>query len=203
MSRSRSHRPRPRRSGGSPAARSNRHAETGAPVARLSEEELYQEAAETPDALLLILDNVQDPHNLGACLRSADGAGAMAVITPKRHSAPMSDTVIRVACGAASSVPVVSVTNLARCLDRLREEAGVRIIGTADQADGTLYEADLTGPLAIALGAEETGLRRLSQEKCDSLVSIPMAGEVECLNVSNAAAVCLFEAVRQREWHGN
>jgi 23S rRNA (guanosine2251-2'-O)-methyltransferase len=150
--------------------------------------------------LLLILDNIQDPHNLGACLRSADGAGVTAVVTPKRHSAPVTDTVIRVACGAAASVPVVTVTNLARCLERLREEASVRIIGTADEADECLFEADLTGSLAIVLGAEETGLRRLSQEKCDSLISIPMLGQVECLNVSNAAAVCLFEAVRQRDW---
>ena len=198
MSRSRSRRSRQHRFGGSPAARANRHAGDGGPVARLSEEDLYRVAAETGDVLLLILDNVQDPHNLGACLRTADAAGAAAIVTPKRHSAPVSETVVRIACGAAASIPVVAVTNLARCLDRLRGESGVRVVGTADEAGECLFEADLTGPLAIALGAEESGLRRLSREKCDSLVSIPMFGEVECLNVSNAAAVCLFEAVRQR-----
>lgn len=182
-----------------PQARANRHATGGgAGIVRLSEDDLYRQAADDPDILILILDGVQDPHNLGACLRTADGAGAAAIVVPRHHSAPVSETVVRIACGAAASVPIVSVSNLARCLNRLREECGLRIVGTADAADEDLYEADLTGPLALVLGAEETGIRRLTREKCDSVVGIPMQGEVECLNVSNAAAVCLFEARRQR-----
>lgn len=145
-----------------------------------------------------MLDGVQDPHNLGACLRTCDGAGVLAVVTPKNHSCPVTETVVRIACGAAAHIPVVSVMNLARCLERLRDDCGLRLVGTADQATGGLYDADLTGPLALVMGGEETGLRRLTMENCDELIRIPMRGEVPCLNVSSATAVCLFEAVRQR-----
>ncbi|MCB1235044.1 MAG: 23S rRNA (guanosine(2251)-2'-O)-methyltransferase RlmB [Verrucomicrobiae bacterium] len=187
----------PRR-GRAPQARANRHAGPPGAIPRLSEDDLLEMAADAPDILVLILDGVQDPHNLGACLRTADAAGVSAVVIPKHHAVAVTETVVRIACGAAESVPVVQVTNLARCLDRLKDEAGLRVVGAADEADGGLHETDLTGPLAFAMGAEGAGLRRLTREKCDALVSIPMLGEVECLNVSNATAVCLFEAVRQR-----
>lgn len=164
----------------------------------MSEDELYGVAAGDSEILLLVLDGVQDPHNLGACLRSAEGAGVTAVITPKQRSSPVTETVVRIACGGAEHVPVVVVSNLARCLERLREEAGVRVIGTSDRALSDLYECDLTGSVAITMGSEEKGMRRLTEENCDELIRIPMRGEVECLNVSNAAAVCLFESLRQR-----
>ena len=148
--------------------------------------------------LLLILDGVQDPHNLGACLRSADAAGVHAVIAPKDRSAGLTPTACKIASGAAESVPFVQVTNLARTLKWLREEAGVWLVGTAGEAETTLYQADLSGPLGIVMGGEEKGMRRLTREGCDLLVSLPMAGAVESLNVSVATGVALFEAVRQR-----
>lgn len=147
--------------------------------------------------LLLILDGITDPHNLGACLRAADGAGAHAVVAPKDRACGLNATAAKVASGAAESIPYITVTNLARTLRELQER-GVRVIGTSDDADVALYGADLTGPLAIVLGAEGEGMRRLTRETCDQLVSIPMAGAVESLNVSVASAVCLYEAVRQR-----
>ena len=150
------------------------------------------------EPFLLVLDGVQDPHNLGACLRSAEGAGVQAVVVPRHKASPVTDTVVRISCGGAEHVPVIAVANMARFLTRLREEYGVRVVGTADQTDRGLHDCDLTGPLAIVLGAEGEGMRRLTRENCDELVRIPMAGHVECLNVSNAAAVCLFESVRQR-----
>ena len=191
---------RPNRShhGDNHVARQNQHDQAGAALAMLSESELYQLAESKPVPFFLILDGVQDPHNLGACLRSADGAGIDAIITPKNKAAKITDTVKRVACGAANHVPIVSVTNLSRCMTTLRDDYHVRIVGTSDQATVDLYDIELTGPLAIALGAEESGLRRLTTEHCDELIRIPMAGKVDCLNVSTATAVCLFEAVRQR-----
>lgn len=147
--------------------------------------------------LLLILDSVQDPHNLGACLRSADGAGVDAVIVPKDKAVGLTPVTRKVACGAAENVPFYQVTNLARTLRDLQER-GIWLIGTAGEATDTIYDADLKGSIAIVLGAEEKGMRRLTREHCDSLVHIPMAGSVESLNVSVAAGVCLFEAVRQR-----
>lgn len=146
---------------------------------------------------LLILDSVQDPHNLGACLRSADAAGIDAVIIPKDKSAPLNATVRKVACGAAETIPVVRVTNLARTLRALRD-AGVWIYGAAGEAETTLYDTDLSGPLALVLGGEGKGLRRLTREHCDGLLSIPLAGSVSSLNVSVATGICLFEAQRQR-----
>ncbi len=148
-------------------------------------------------ALLLVLDGVQDPHNLGACLRSADAAGVHAVIAPKDRAVGLTPTVRKVACGGADTVPFVQVTNLARTLRELKD-AGVWLVGAAGDASESLYDADLRGPIAIVMGAEEKGLRRLTQEHCDFLVRIPMAGSVESLNVSVATGVCLFEAVRQR-----
>lgn len=147
--------------------------------------------------LLLVLDGVQDPHNLGACMRTADAAGVAAVIVPKDRAAGLSATVRKVASGAAEAVPLIQVTNLARTLRWLKERE-IWIVGTDDQADHSLYGAKLTGPLAVVLGAEGTGLRRLTRENCDALVSIPMRGVVESLNVSVAAGVLLYEAVRQR-----
>ncbi len=147
--------------------------------------------------LLLILDGVTDPHNLGACMRVADGAGADAIIVPKDRSAQLNTTVSKVASGAAESMPFVAVTNLARAMREL-QEAGIWLIGTSDDADKTLYEVDLSGPVAIVMGAEGEGMRRLTKETCDELVSIPMFGGVESLNVSVASGVCLYEAARQR-----
>lgn len=146
---------------------------------------------------LLVLDGVTDPHNLGACLRSADAAGVDAVIVPKDKSALMTPTVRKVACGAAEVVPFVTVTNLVRCLETLKQR-GIWVQGAAGEAAQSIYKTDFTGPLAIVLGSEGAGMRRLTRETCDGLFSIPMAGEVSSLNVSVSAGVCLFEAVRQR-----
>jgi len=158
-------------------------------------EEALESAAGAP--LLLVLDGVQDPHNLGACLRSADAAGVAAVIVPRDRAAGMTPVVRKVAAGAAETVPLVAVVNLARTLRQLKER-GIWLVGTDDTADKALYEADLKGPLALVMGSEGEGLRRLTRECCDLLVSIPMAGAVESLNVSVATGVVLFEAVRQR-----
>ena len=154
------------------------------------------EAIEGPP-LLLILDGVTDPHNLGACLRVADGAGAHAIVAPKDHAVGVNATVAKVASGAAETVPYIMVTNLARTLNELKDFE-IRIIGTSDDAEQTLYDVDLTGPVAFVLGSEGDGMRQLTRKTCDQLVRIPMAGAVESLNVSVAAGVCLFEALRQR-----
>ena len=154
------------------------------------------DAVEGPP-LLLVLDGVTDPHNLGACLRVADGAGAHAVIAPKDHAVGVNATVAKVASGAAETVPYFMVTNLARTLNELKER-DIRIIGTSDQATQSLYDLDLTGPVALVLGAEGAGMRQLTTKTCDELVRLPMAGVVESLNVSVASGVCLYEAVRQR-----
>ena len=147
--------------------------------------------------LILVLDGVTDPHNLGACLRVADGAGAHAVIAPKDHAAGINATVAKVASGAAETVPYFMVTNLARTLNELKER-NIWVIGTSDQATQTLYQADLKTAVALVLGAEGDGMRQLTAKTCDQLVSIPMLGAVESLNVSVASGVCLYEAVRQR-----
>ncbi|RUM52784.1 MAG: 23S rRNA (guanosine(2251)-2'-O)-methyltransferase RlmB, partial [Marinomonas sp.] len=147
--------------------------------------------------LIVILDGVTDPHNLGACLRSADAAGAHAVVIPKDKSATINATVSKVACGAAESMPVFSVTNLARTMKKL-QDLGVWIFGTAGEATQTVYEQDLTIPTAIVMGAEGDGMRRLTREQCDYLIKLPMAGVVTSLNVSVATGVCLYEVVRQR-----
>lgn len=146
---------------------------------------------------ILILDGVQDPHNLGACLRSADAAGVHLVIAPKDKSVGITPTVSKVASGAAETVPFIQVTNLVRTLELLKE-LGIWIYGASADAAQTLYQTKLTGPIAIVLGAEGQGLRRLTQEHCDALVKIPMRGTIESLNVSVATGIFLFEAVRQR-----
>ncbi|MFN0183554.1 MAG: 23S rRNA (guanosine(2251)-2'-O)-methyltransferase RlmB [Aquabacterium sp.] len=157
--------------------------------------EVLDVAGENP--LFLVLDGVTDPHNLGACLRVADGAGVAAVIAPRDHAVAINATVAKVASGAAETVPYLMVTNLSRTLTELKA-AGVRVVGTHEGADQTLHDADLRGPLAMVLGAEGRGMRHLTRTQCDALVRIPMRGAVESLNVSVAAAVCLYEAVRQR-----
>lgn len=172
-------------------------------IARVREGRQYQEndlpalleSVDTP--FLLVLDGVTDPHNLGACLRSADAAGVHAVIVPRDRSAQLNATAKKVACGAAENVPLIRVTNLARTL-RLLQEMNVWIVGTAGEADHTLFQSKMTCPMALVMGAEGEGMRRLTREHCDELISIPMAGTVSSLNVSVATGICLFEAVRQR-----
>ncbi|UPQ87773.1 23S rRNA (guanosine(2251)-2'-O)-methyltransferase RlmB [Vibrio sinaloensis] len=164
---------------------------------QLNENDLDDILAKHDSPLLLVLDGVTDPHNLGACLRNADAAGVAAVIVPKDKSANITATVSKVACGAAETVPLVRVTNLARTMRALQEQ-GIWFVGTAGEATHDIYQAKLTGPLAIVMGAEGDGMRRLTRETCDDLIKIPMAGSVSSLNVSVASGVCLFEAVRQR-----
>ncbi|MEO1818671.1 23S rRNA (guanosine(2251)-2'-O)-methyltransferase RlmB [Pseudomonas sp.] len=147
--------------------------------------------------LLLVLDGVTDPHNLGACLRSADAAGAHAVIVPRDRSASLNPTVRKVACGAAETVPLVAVTNLSRTLKQLKQR-GLWVVGTAGEAEQLIYDVDFTVPSIIIMGAEGAGMRRLTREHCDYLAKLPMAGSVSSLNVSVATGICLFEAVRQR-----
>jgi 23S rRNA (guanosine2251-2'-O)-methyltransferase len=151
----------------------------------------------TEPALLLVLDGITDPHNLGACLRVADGAGVHAVIAPKDHAVGINATVAKVASGAAETVPYFMVTNLARTLAELKER-DIWIIGTSDDAPASLYQTDLRGSTALVLGAEGEGMRQLTRKNCDALVSIPMMGSVDSLNVSVASGVCLYEARRQR-----
>ena len=151
----------------------------------------------TEPALLLVLDGITDPHNLGACLRVADGAGVHAVIAPKDHAVGINATVAKVASGAAETVPYFMVTNLARTLAELKER-DIWVIGTSDDAPASLYQTDLRGPTALVLGAEGEGMRQLTCKTCDQLVRIPMMGAVESLNVSVASGVCLYEARRQR-----
>ena len=172
-------------------------------IARVKPGRQYQEG-DIPDLLaslenpfLLILDGVTDPHNLGACMRSADAAGVHAIIVPKDRSAQLNATAKKVASGAAEHIPLIRVTNLARTM-RVLQEANVWIVGTAGEADHDVYQSKMTGPLALVMGAEGEGMRRLTREHCDELISIPMAGSVSSLNVSVATGVCLFEAVRQR-----
>lgn len=148
--------------------------------------------------LLLVLDGVTDPHNLGACLRTADAAGVSAVVVPKDNSAGLSPTVRKVACGAAEVVPLIQVTNLSRTLRDIQQQ-GVWVIGTAGEAAQTLYQTKVSGPTALVMGAEGKGMRRLTRENCDELVKLPMAGSVSSLNVSVATGICLYEMVRQRE----
>ena len=155
------------------------------------------EADGVAQPLLLVLDGVTDPHNLGACLRVADGAGAHAVIAPKDHAAGISAIVSKVASGAAETMPYFMVTNLARTLGELKER-NIWCIGTSDAAEKTIYDVNLTGPVALILGAEGEGMRQLTRKTCDELVSIPMHGAVESLNVSVASGVCLYEVLRQR-----
>lgn len=163
----------------------------------MDEDEFREWLGERTAPMVLVLDEIQDPHNLGACLRSANAAGADAVVIPKRRAAGLTASARKVAAGAAEVTPVVEVTNLARTLKWLRED-GFWLVGAAGEADAAIHDLDLTGRLALVLGGEEKGLRRLTREGCDFLARIPMRGTVESLNVSVAAGICLFEAVRQR-----
>ncbi|MCL4164779.1 UNVERIFIED_CONTAM: hypothetical protein GTU68_017697, partial [Idotea baltica] len=166
--------------------------------AELNEKDLLAFVEALSQPLLLILDQVQDPHNFGACLRTADAAGVDAVIVAKDNAAPMTAVVQKVASGAAETMPIYRVTNLARTMDQIKQK-GIWLIGTSDQAPHSIYEQALDGDIALVMGAEGRGLRSLTQKKCDALVSIPMAGEiVSSLNVSVATGVCLYEIVRQR-----
>ena len=167
-------------------------------VKSLDEGDLDAILAEQPQGLYLILDCIQDPHNLGAILRSADGAGVAAVVAPKDKSVCITETVLRVSVGAAESVPFVQVTNLARTMKNMKD-AGIWFVGTSDHGDRSLYDIDFKGGMAIVMGAEGDGMRRLTEENCDFLVRIPMHGKVPCLNVSVATGICLYEAVRQRD----
>ena len=183
-------------------ARSNdrapRHADLLKPVHILDEADIPGLLAQHKDPLILVLDGVQDPHNLGACLRTAECAGCAFVITTRKNSSPVNDTVRKVAVGAAESLPIVQANNLRNALVKLKD-GGVWIAGTSDhKASQSLFQAKLTGPLAIVLGAEGDGIRHLTAETCDFLLRIPMLGQVPCLNVSVSAGVCLFEALRQR-----
>lgn len=166
------------------------------PLVELAGEDLL-EAPSSEGRLFLALDGVQDPHNLGACLRTAEAAGVSAVIVPKDRASGLTAVARKVAAGAAERVPVVSVTNLSRVLERFKER-GYWLTGLAGDTDEDVFKTDLTGPLVLVLGAEGEGLRRLTRETCDRVVKIPMLGKIESLNVSAAAAVCLYEAFRQR-----
>lgn len=163
----------------------------------LNEADLAKLLDEQATPLLLVLDGVTDPHNLGACLRTADAAGVQGVIVPKDNSAGLTPIVRKVASGAAETVPLFQVTNLARTL-RALQERNIWVVGTAGEADHSLYQSTFSGGLALVMGAEGKGMRRLTREHCDELISIPMAGSVSSLNVSVATGVCLFEMIRQR-----
>ena len=181
-------------------ARRNKHVRSAPAkiaVKALGEDVLEEILDKTPNPLLLILDCVQDPHNLGAILRTADGAGVDAVIAPRDKSVGITETVLRVSVGAAEKVPFIQVTNLARTMKQLQSR-GIWMFGTSDKGDRDLYETDFTGPAALVMGAEGEGMRRLTEENCDFLLRIPMRGSVPCLNVSVATGVCLYEMVRQR-----
>ena len=180
------------------STRQSKHTDLNRRVSALSEDTLLDIIENlNENALLLILDDVQDPHNLGACLRTADAAGVHAVVAPKDRAVGLTDTVRRIACGGAENVPFIQVTNLARTIEQLKK-AGIWIVGTSDKAKKPIYAIDLKDPLAIVMGAEGKGLRRLTGDLCDFLAHIPMLGSVECLNVSVATGICLFEVVRQR-----
>jgi 23S rRNA (guanosine2251-2'-O)-methyltransferase len=171
-------------------------------VARAGEISLARNLSELIDSiqgppLLLLLDGVTDPHNLGACLRVADGAGAHAVIAPKDRAVGLNATAAKVASGAADNVPYITVTNLARAMRELQEH-DIWLTGTTDDAESTIYDVDYTGGVAFVMGSEGEGMRRLTRENCDRLVSVPMLGSVESLNVSVASGICLYEARRQR-----
>lgn len=181
-------------------ARLNRHVAQATTLPQYDEEDIL-ESLQNPDhnPLLLLLDGVEDPHNLGACLRTADAAGVDVVVAPKKGSTGLTETARRIACGGADHVPYVRVANLNNFIRKIAD-LGIRCIATADRADAGLYQTDLTGPLAMVMGVEGKGVRRLTADLCDATVSIPMSGtgRVDCLNLSVATGVCLFEVVRQR-----
>ena len=167
------------------------------PLKAWIEEDLIDALAGRKDPIVLVLDSVTDPHNLGACLRSADACGAVAVVVPKDRAAGLNATVRKVSAGAAETTPIVTVTNLVRTL-KLLQDAGLWVVGAAGEGDKPAYDVDLKGPVALVLGAEGTGLRELTRKTCDALVRLPQLGSVESLNVSVATGMLLYEAVRQR-----
>ena len=162
-----------------------------------NEDDLFDLIERTENPLILILEGVQDPHNLGACLRTSSGAGVTAVLAPQKGACGITPTVRDISCGGADEVPFLKIKNLGMLLRKFPDK-GIQIIGTSDRGSGDIYEMDLTGPTALVLGSEGWGLRKVTGDLCDHLVSIPMAGKVDCLNVSVSAGVCLYEAVRQR-----
>ena len=168
------------------------------PAKVLDEADLDRIVEQNDNVLLLVLDGVTDPHNLGACLRNADAAGAHAVISPKDKSASINPVVSKVAAGAAETMPFIQVTNLARTLKQL-QDSGIWVVGTAGEAENVIYDCTLTGSIALVMGAEGKGMRRLTRETCDELIKLPMAGSVSSLNVSVASGICLFEIVRQKK----
>lgn len=176
------------------------HGNPQAPISTLNEDEALEfiEAFDG-DPFVLLLDQVQDPRNLGACLRSADGAGVDLVVIPTDRSAGLTEVVRHVAAGAAESLGLARAKNLSRFMGRLKE-LGVKLVGTSDQAKHSIFESDLLGPIGLVVGAEGTGIRRLTADNCDLLANIPMIGGVDCLNVSVATGVCLFEIRRQRSF---
>lgn len=173
------------------------HSNPDSGISTLDEDEGLQFIDSLESAFILILDQVQDPRNLGACLRSANGAGVNLVILPSDRSAGLTDVMRHVAAGAAESLTLMRARNLARIMREIKER-GIFLVGTSDQAKVSLYDADFTGSVGLVMGAEGTGIRRLTADLCDQLIQIPMDGSVECLNVSVATGVCLFEAKRQR-----
>ncbi|MDB6134975.1 MAG: rRNA methyltransferase [Verrucomicrobiales bacterium] len=198
--------PRPARASATPPGtaprqgqevRRHQHTDYGKAPGIGNEDDLYRIVKDQKAPLILILDGVTDPHNLGACLRTADGAGVHAVVAPKDRAATLTETVRHIACGGAESVPFIQVTNLARTMEKL-QALGLWLVGLADKGGKPVYDLDLKGPIGVVLGAEGPGMRRLTGEKCDFLARIPMQGKVECLNVSVATGVVLFECVRQR-----
>lgn len=166
--------------------------------ARTESELIWDIKALQHPAMLLVLDGVQDPHNLGACIRTLNGAGGDGIVIPRDRSAPVTSVVHKIASGAMETTPLYTVTNLSRTLQQLKSECGLWIFGTTDHAEKSLYQLDFTGPFALVLGAEGKGMRRLVEEHCDELVAIPMQGAVNSLNVSVASGVCCYEALRQR-----
>jgi len=175
------------------------HGDPSSVISTLDEEEALNFLDELKkDPFLLILDQVQDPRNLGACLRSADGAGVNLVVVPSDRSAGLTEVVRHVAAGAAESLAIARARNLSRFMKRLKER-GIHLVGTSDQAKHSIFSCSLKGPIGLVVGAEGNGIRRLTAENCDKLINIPMAGTIECLNVSVATGVCLFEIFRQRE----
>ena len=174
-----------------------RYSAIGSVVHLENEDDLFDLIERTENPLLLVLEGVQDPHNLGACLRTASGAGVTAVLAPVKGACGITATVRDISCGGADEVPFLRVKNIGMLLRRLNERR-IQIIGTSDRGNASLYQLELSGPTAFVLGNEGWGLRKVTGELCDHLVNIPMAGKVDCLNVSVSTAVCLYEAVRQR-----
>ena len=174
------------------------HANPQASISTLNEEEAleFMESFDG-DPFVRLLDEVQDPRNFGACLRSAAGAGVDLVVMPTDRSAGLTEVVRHVAAGAAESLPLARARNLSRFMNQLKE-IGIKLVGTSDQAQGSIFDSDLQGPIGLVVGAEGTGIRRLTADNCDLLANIPMSGKMDCLNVSVATGICLFEIRRQR-----